>query len=129
MVLLVMGTIDLARGYRMQIQLENAAGEGAAFARITPNDVNCTGDDITDAVLGEDPELASLDGFVIEVYGENSSGDVVVPITGCGGSTASAGERVRVDVIATFDVFTPFVEDVVGESIELTGSAEIEVQG
>ncbi|WP_436794008.1 TadE/TadG family type IV pilus assembly protein [Actinospongicola halichondriae] len=129
MMLIVMGTLDLSRGYRMQIQLENGAGQGAAYARISPNDVDCAGnDDIVGAVTNEDPELASLTDFSVVVLTENGSGDLVVPVTGCGGTTVSAGDRVRVDVSATFDVVTPLVERVVGESISLTGSNEVVVQ-
>ena len=129
MILIVMGTLDLARGYRVQIQLENAAGEGAAFARITPNDVDCPGtEDIVGSVNDEDTELSTLADFRVEVWTENLSGDLVVPVTGCDGTTVSAGDRVRVDVIATFDVVTPMVERVVGSEIELVGSNEVVVQ-
>ena len=129
MVLLVMGTVDLARGYRMQIQLENAAGEGAAFARITPNDVDCPGnEDIVGNVTDEDFEVSSLQDFRVEVWTENNSGDLVVPVTGCDGTTVKAGDRVRVDVIATFAVMTPLVERVTGAEIELVGSNEVVVQ-
>jgi len=129
MVLLVMGTVDLARGYRMQIQLENAAGEGAAFARITPNDVDCAGnEDIVGNVTDEDFEVSSLQDFRVEVWTENNAGDLVVPVTGCDGTTVKAGDRVRVDVIATFAVMTPMFERVTGAEIELVGSNEVVVQ-
>lgn len=129
MILIVMGTLDLARGYRVQVQVENAAGEGATFARITPNDVDCPGnEDIVGSVLDEDAELSSLADFRVEVWTENLSGDLVVPVTGCDGTTVKAGDRVRVDVIATFDVVTPLVERVVGSEIELVGSNEVVVQ-
>lgn len=129
MILIVMGTLDLARGYRMQIQLENAAGQGAAYARISPNDVDCAGnDDVVGAVTKEDPELVSLVDFSVVVLTENGSGDLVVPVTGCGGTTVTAGDRVRVVVTATFDLVTPAVESVVGESNSLTGSSEVVVQ-
>ncbi len=129
MILLVMGTLDLARGYRMQIQLENAAGQGAAYARISPNDVDCAGtDDILGAVTNEDAEIASLLDFTVVVMTENISGDLVVPVTGCGGNTVSSGDRVRVDVTATFDIITPMVESAVGDSLSFTGSSEVVVQ-
>ena len=129
MVLIVMGTIDLARGYRMQIQLENAAGEGAAFARISPNDVDCAGnEDIVGSVTDENPEASSFADFRVEVWTENLSGDLVVPVAGCGGTTVEAGDRVRVDVLATFDVMTPMVERATGAEIELVGSNEVVVQ-
>ena len=50
-------------------------------------------------------------------------------MTGCGGSSAQSGERVRIEVMAQFVVVTPLVSNLVGESITLTGSAEVEVQG
>ncbi|WP_436795572.1 TadE/TadG family type IV pilus assembly protein [Actinospongicola halichondriae] len=129
MALIVMGVLDLARGHQMQIGLTNAAREGAAYAQIAPNDVSCAGeDDIIDRVMGESGDLAGYAGLSVVVFAEDASGDLTVPVTGCGGSTASSGERVRVEVTATFDVITPMVERVVGGSIDLTGSSEIEVQ-
>ncbi len=129
MVLITLGVLDLSRGYRMQIRLDSAAREGAVLAQIYPSDVDCpTRNDIKDRVRAEDPSLLSLKDFRIEVFTENASGDVVVPVTGCGTGTAQSGDRVRVEVVATFDVITPVVERIVGSTIELTGSSEIEVQ-
>lgn len=128
MVLLVMGVIDLARGYQMQIRLENAAREGAAFAQLDPNFVTCgTTGNIEDRALSED-EGMNAD---IRVFAEDASGDFTDEILGCTGETRTveSGERVLVEASATFDVLVPMVERVVGSEIELTGSAEIEVQG
>lgn len=129
MVLVVMGVLDLARAYRMQIQLENAAREGAAFAQIYPNDVACsTRDDITERVHSEETGVASLPSFEIRVLAEDAGGDLVVPVTGCGGTTAEGGERLLVEVSARFDVLTPMVEQATGGDIVLTGAAEVQVQ-
>lgn len=130
MVLIVMGVVDLARGYRMQIQLENAAREGAAFAQTQPNSVSCPdGDDIIERVVFEEAGVEALPDFRIEVWAEDDAGELTVPVTGCGGTTAAAGDRLLVAVSATFDVLTPMVERVVGSGIEITGAAEIGVQG
>ena len=130
MALIVMGVIDLARGYQMQIRLENAAREGAAFAQLHPNDISCdSGTDIRDRVTAEEDGVDGLPDFRIEVFGEDASGDLTVPVTGCDGSTAESGERVLVEVSATFEVLTPLVANLVGEGIDITGSATIEVQG
>lgn len=127
LVLLVFGVIDLARGYRLQIQAENAAREGAAYAQVRPNDVVCASyPDITERVAAEESGLTSHPGFQLRVWGQDGGG--WEQITGCGGSVADAGERVRVDVNVTFDVMTPIVEQVVGGTIDLTGSAEVRVQ-
>jgi Flp pilus assembly protein TadG len=126
MVLLVMGVVDLARGYQMQIRLENAAREGAAFAQIYPNDVTC-GDfgTITEHAMGEDLGISGT----VRVFGEDLAGNLTVPVTGCGGDIVESGERVLVEVTQSFDVITPMIEEIVGSEIELTGSAEIEAQG
>lgn len=127
MVLLVFGVIDLARGYRLQIQAENAAREGAAYAQVRPNDVDCASHpDIRERALAEESSLSSNPGFHLAVWGQN--GGSWQKITGCGGSVAEAKERVRVDVTVRFDVMTPIVERVVGGTIDLTGSAEVRVQ-
>lgn len=129
MVLLVMGVVDLARGYQMQIRLENAAREGAALAQfISPDDTACATD--VDAVvaraLSEDVGMAAD----VHVYAEDAGGDFTVDLNAsCAGDVAESGDRVRVEASASFDVIVPMVERIVGDEIELTGSAEIEVQG
>ena len=126
MAMLVFGVVDLSRGYQLHIRAENAAREGAAFAQIYPTDVTC-GDfgNITARAMSEDLEMAGT----VRVFGEDAGGDLTVPITGCGSDTVVSGERVLVEVSASFDVITPMIEDIVGSEIQLTGAAEIEAQG
>jgi hypothetical protein len=130
MVLLVFGVLDLATGYRMQIRLENAAREGAVFAQVRPNRVDgcADGKDIVSRVHAEDDGLASMPIEVV-VLTEDGLGAVVEPVSGCSGSHGSPGKRQRVEVSAVFDVMTPMVERIVGDTIVITGAAEIEVQG
>lgn len=129
MILIVMGVLDLARAYRMQIQLEGAAREGAAYAQLYPNRLACAGVDITDRVLAEHDGLAALDGFRVEVFSEAIDGTITAPVAGCGTADVASGSRLRVDVSATFDVITPMVEHVVGAELDVRGSAQIRVQG
>lgn len=126
----VMGVVDLTRAHQLQIRLESAAREGAAFAQLRPNDVDCSSDDdVAEYAGAEDDELEGEPGYSVWVWAENGAGELVVPVTGCGGTSAQSGERVRVEVVAQFAVITPLVSNLVGESITLTGSAEVEVQG
>lgn len=130
MVLIVFGVLDLGRAYRLDIQLENAAREGAAFAQVYPNDAFCATPklDVESHVLAEEPGLDAVPGFEIEVSGTNSAGDVV-SVDDCGGEQLDRGDRVRVDVSADYEIKTPLVAAVVGSSLRMTRSAEIRVQG
>lgn len=130
MVLLVFGVLDLSRAYRMQIRLEGAASAGAAYAQVQPNRVDCgsTSDDITSRVLAEDEGIASMPGQVTRVFAEDASG-VLVPVTGCDDAEGTAGRHQRVEATARFEVLTPVVDRVVGKAIDITGSADVEVQG
>lgn len=134
--LLVMGTVDLARAYRMNIRLEGAAREGAAFLQIYPNEITCTGvnNDLLDRVALEDPDLPGEDGYAVTAlrYDGTDFSDYDVcdsqatpPVT----PTVEPGDRVRVDVHATFDLITPLISNVVGSPIDMTGSAEVVAQG
>ncbi len=128
MVLIVMGVVDLARGYQMQIRLENAAREGAAYAERYPNDVSCAAaNDITDRVIAEDG-VNTLPEFQVAVFAEDAGGTMTVPLTGCGGTTADSGDRVLVEVSGRFDILTPLVAQAVGGSIDITGSAEVKAR-
>lgn len=130
MVLLVFGVLDLGRAYRMDIRLENAAREGAVYAQLHPNRVDCgsTTDDITSRVLAEDAGISSMPGRTISVHAEDLSG-VWSPVTGCGDAAGAGGRSQRVAVSAQFEVLTPIVASVVGDTIRITGSADVEVQG
>jgi Flp pilus assembly protein TadG len=129
MVLLVFGILDLGRAYRLHIQLENGAREGAAFAQLYPNQASCASKrDVEDRVIAEEPALSGTPGFAIAVFGEDSAGNMV-PISGCDGNVGASGRRARVDVSATYAITTPLVASVVGSSIDLTGSAEVRIQG
>lgn len=133
--LLVFGTIDLARAYRMNIRLEAAAREAAGFQQIFPNDVACA--DPTPDVVGraerEDPDLPALPGYAVTAERKAAGGftpyawceaEAVLPLVNRVGS----GERVRTEVTATFEVLTPIVSNLVGQTLQLTGSAEVVTQ-
>jgi hypothetical protein len=125
MVMLVFGVLDLGRAYRTQIRLENAAREGAAVAQLVPNKVrDCPSSDIQERALAEDPDI----GFIVTVFGIDDDGNEAI-MSGCTGDVAQAGERVKVEVSAEFEILTPLVANVVGDSITLTGDAEVRVQG
>jgi hypothetical protein len=129
MAILVFGVLDLSRAYRMNIRLENAAREGAAFAQVYPNDVSCgPSGSIVGQVEAEDPGLDDLPGYEVVVLGQDDDGDWVA-MSGCTGTVSSAGERVRVEVSVRYDIVTPLVAQAVGNAITLTGAAEVRVQG
>lgn len=128
MVLLVMGVLDLGRAYRMDIRLENAAREGAAFGQLFPNKVDCGSSlDIHERVSDEEPGVATSPSFTITVIGIDEGAET--EIVGCNSGIAHPGERLRVEVSAEYQVMTPVVSQVVGKSIEMTGAAEVRVQG
>lgn len=128
MVLLVFGVLDLARAYRMDIRLENAAREGAAFGQLFPNKVSCAGTlDINERVRNEEVGVAASPGFAVRVIGFPA--DVETEISGCDSSVAEPGDRIQVEVTADYHVTTPIVSQVVGKVIKLTGTAEVRVQG
>lgn len=144
--ILTFGTIDLVRAYRLNVRLENAAREGAAFAQIFPNDADCpTGadgdiNDIVGRVELEDPGLASEPSFGIRTLAGPVGGTLTEYYDSAGptpdrcksdgdSGVVTAGQRVKVEVRATFDVLTPLVEGLVGNTIDMTSSAEVLVQG
>ena len=111
MVLLVMGVLDLGRAYRMNIRLENAAREGAAYAQFYPNRFQCGGsDDIDGRVRAEDAGIVSMPGFSIRSYTADST--TPDPAT-CSTVPGAPGERRRIEVSADFVVLTPVVQEVV----------------
>ena len=135
--ILVFGTIDLGRVFRLNTRLENAAREGAAgIASFSPFrvDSGCRGRaNGVDRVKDEDTLLAAEPGFAVKVYKRDSGTGTLVPpggITGCDagapGVTVAPGDRIVVEVEAFFDALTP----VTGRArITVRGSHEVILQG
>ncbi len=127
---LVFGVLDLSRAYRLQIQLEAAAGAGARFAEVFPNDVDCPGDDdILGRVLDEEPGLDGRPGFSFAVFTDDGSGNLTAPVTGCGGTAVGAGEPVLIEIEADFEILTPLVANIVGDQLTIRGTARTEALG
>jgi Flp pilus assembly protein TadG len=126
--MIVLGTIDLGRVYTLQNRLKNAAQEGAAYAQLFPNQVSNTGacadpDNITYKALQEDSGAAS--GFTASV----TNTDANSVISGCHATTVSPGTHVKVTVQASFAVLTPFLSNLMGSPLNVTGTSEVVVQG
>jgi Flp pilus assembly protein TadG len=124
--MLVFGTLDVGRVYRLQNRLKNAAREGAAYAQFRPREVvtggSCT-DSIQDRVAGEDPDLPSQAGYRVTVLQGSTA------LTGCNVAVVHPGDRVTVEVRADFSLLTPIVVALTGNPIVVTGRTTVEVQG
>lgn len=132
--LLVFGTIDIARAYRLNVRLEAAAREGAAFSQIFPNDVTCSGNfnDLKDRVELEDPDLSSHGGYAVRAQRDIGGGTFVgYDICESDGDApvVSGGDRVRVEVDGDFSVITPILGSIIGDPLSMTGTAEVVAQG
>lgn len=122
--------VDLGLAYRLRIQLDAAAGEGAAHAVLRPDEVDCDGtEDIVGRVVAAQDDLADRPGFAVTVLAEDGSGAFTDVVTGCGTATVAPGDRVRVEVQADYSVLTPFVGGAIGNVLTIEGSTEIEVVG
>ena len=126
--MIVLGTIDLGRVYALQNRLKSAAQEGAAYAQLFPTQVTNTGscadpDNITYKALQEDSGVAS--GFTASV----ANTDANSAITGCHATSVSPGTHVKVTVQARFAVLTPFLSNIMGSPLNVTGTSEVVVQG
>ena len=128
--LIVFGTVDLSRGFTQQNRLKNASREGAALARVRPNELLCPGG-IKARVESEDTGLASLNGWSVQVLRE--SGATVPNTPDCNaplpiGLKVPAGETVIVRVQADLPLATPFVGIVTGDPIRQRAETKVVVQ-
>jgi Flp pilus assembly protein TadG len=126
--MLVFGTIDFGRAYRLENRLKNAAREGGRLAQISPLAVTNTGTcadpaNITYAALHEEASAAS--GYTVTV----TRLDTNATVTGCSSSTLTGGTHVLVTVSAPFKVSTPFIGAIVGSTLTVSGKQEVVVQG
>ena len=126
--LVAFGVLDLARAFRLQSQLRNAAREGAAFAQYEPTAVSAGGgcddpDNINWHATAEEASIGA--GAVVTVTDVTTGTDVV----GCYSATVSPGRRVKVTVAKSFRVLTPMIGHIVGTDVTVRGSTEVVVQG
>jgi Flp pilus assembly protein TadG len=130
---IVFGVIDLGRSYALQNRLANASREGAAIAQFKPGNVNtgcASGSNVVDRASNEDTGLASASGYTVTVA--KQVGSSLVPFTGCGtpvGTTVSSGDTVVVTVTANFSVITPVVASMIGNTVVVSKSTSVVVQG
>jgi Flp pilus assembly protein TadG len=127
--ILVFGTIDIGRAYRLENRLKNAAREGGRLAQISPLNVDNSGGTCADpnnidyAATHEEASAAS--GYTVTV----TRMDTNTVLTGCSSSTLPGGTHVKVRVSAPFKVVTPLVGALTGNSITVSGTQEVVVQG
>jgi len=130
--MLVFGTVDLARAYQLENRLKNAAREGGRLAQDAPQQVvpdaaarcGATPDNITYAATHEETGVSG--NFAVTVRNQTAN----TPITGCTpGHSLAGGTRVLVQVSAPLHVLTPFVSNMVGSPITVSGTYEVVVQG
>lgn len=133
--LLVLGTVDVGRVFRLQNRLVNSAREGGMYAQFRPLSVSAGcdgGQNIVDRALDEDAGLAALPSFRVEVLKKDVGTGGLTPYVGCRATSSvglAPGDSVVVRVSAGFSPITPLVSALVGPTITLTGSQEVVVQG
>ena len=125
--LIVFGTVDLSRGFTQQNRLKNASREGAAVARLRPNQLTCAGG-IKEQVESEDAGLASLSGWSVTVLRESGASvpqSCASPLPA--GLKVPAGETVIVRVTANLPLASPFVGIVTGDPIRQRAETRVVV--
>lgn len=133
LILVVFGVIDLGRSYGLQNRLANASREGAAIAQFKPGNVNtgcASGSNVVDRASNEDAGLATASGFTVTVAKQVGASQVA--FTGCGapvGTTVVAGDTVVVTVKANFSVITPVIASMIGNTVVVSKSTSVVVQG
>jgi Flp pilus assembly protein TadG len=131
--LVVFGVIDLGRAYSLQNRLTNAAREGAAVAQFKPSNVNtgcASGNNVVDRATNEDTGLSSTAGFSVSVA--KKVGSTLTPYSGCGstsGVSIAPGDTLVVTTRADFKVVTPLIGALVGNTITVSRSTTVVVQG
>jgi len=135
--LIVFGTLDLGRAYSLKNRLKNAAREGALYAQTHPlNLESALVGDCADPDSAEYHALAELDAAGDALSGPYtvtfdpffSDGDLVPPC-GTADDDLQAGDVVQVRVTAEFGVITPFIGNLVGDSITITETVDVVLQG
>lgn len=133
LILIVFGVIDLGRAYALQNRVANSAREGAAVAQFKPSSVNTgcnSGNNVVDRASNEDTGLATASGYTVTIA--KQVGAAKTNYTGCGtavGTTVTNGDTVVVTVTANFSPITPLMASFMGNTVVLSKSVSVVVQG
>jgi hypothetical protein len=137
LILLVFGVVDIGRAYRLENQLKNAARAGATVAQVSPlqfeHGANAGQDPCADphnVLYQAQNELGSSSGYSVALQMLDGSGAVTGTITGCDNTAPiPPGTRLRVDVSSTFEVLTPVIGAIIGNSITVHGTQDVVAPG
>ena len=102
LVLLTVGVVDLGRAFYDAAKVQEAAQEGAYFASLNP--------DSPDDAIARAEETIESPSF---------SGSIAI--------TCPAADQVTVTVTHTFQVITPIVSNIIGETLDLTHAQTAQV--
>jgi hypothetical protein len=137
LILLVFGVVDIGRAYRLENQLKNAARAGATIAQTSPLQFQ-HGDNLGHDLCADphnvlyqaQSELGSSSGYSVQLQVLDGSGTVTRTVSGCNQlPTLSGGTRLRVDVSSNFEVLTPVLGAIIGNSITVHGTQDVVAQG
>jgi len=119
----VFGVIDLGRAYSLKSRLANMAREGAFYAQYAPSNVTgCTPTNITDVALKEDPNAS---GATVVV----TNGVTGVAIVNSCGAKPVPGTQIRVTVSSQMKILTPLIGAMIGDTVNVSSSTNVQVQG
>lgn len=137
--LLVFGTVDLGRAYSMKNRMRNAAREAGIYAQANPtrlvHEAATACADPNNATYRALEELNAAgdaaDGpFVVKF---NSSEPAPIIPASCGdwpeAADLEAGDVLQITVEGDFDVVTPLVSAITGETVGITETIEVVIQG
>lgn len=122
--IMCLGVVDLARAYRLQVQLTNAARQGAEFGQNAPHSQQPNGSSCADPY-----------NIRYQSYAEAGTTNVTVVVTptesgGCNGTgpTIPPGCPIKVSVSRQFVPITPLLGAIIGSPI-VHGTVTIRTQG
>lgn len=91
---------------------------------------------MVDRITAEDSALSTAPGFAVRVFKRDAGSGALVPPSGISGCDAAfpgvavgPGDRIVVQVEASYEPLTPIVSHITGERVTLRASHEVVVQG
>jgi Flp pilus assembly protein TadG len=135
LVLLALGTADVARGYQLRNRLAGAAREGAAVAQFLPSNFDSSCGVGNRTIKGnaatQDAALAAMSSFRVTEQRLQPDGTLGSVVTTCptGANLPVAGDRVIVTTSVQMGLLTPIAQFALGsQTLTVKVSSEVVVQ-
>ena len=125
LITILAGVLDLGRAYYVFLSLQDAAGEGAIYGSMFPDRLNIPNETGCAEALQND--CANPNNVVYRTQNESPSDSMIdwsnTVVTTSTPDGIAAGNQIKVTIAYEYEIITPVIEAIAGDTITLEATA------